>query len=63
MATNATSDLALELRIVTAQRDGLKQYIDNLGLCPDHRDKYDVRGRRCIVCLAEERTRRERVET
>lgn len=31
-------------------------YIERLALCPDHRDK--ATGR-CVVCVAEERTRRE----
>jgi hypothetical protein len=36
--------------------DMLERQYDRLALCPDHRDK--VTGR-CVVCIAEERTRYE----
>lgn len=40
-----------EQHLLLAQRA-----LERLALCPDHRDKYTGR---CIVCVAEERTRRE----
>ena len=43
-------------RIETAMLRGLEQYVNRLALCSDHRDKG---AGRCIVCQAEERTRKE----
>lgn len=52
-----TNNQALhDYALLKFELDALRRQVERLALCPDHRDKADGR---CIVCVAEERTRAE----